>query len=469
LEYCSRHHNIHSIQYRQRALFPNYYFYNQSTKGTIRRHQMTVADTTPINTSMMTFSPQQTKNIVRILVLLVTYEMIRTLVGILYYSLFRTMPKHMNHHTNSLLMMTDQERIMAYEHRHQCILNQSSAFNFTPLIYNAHYDWTLHSTVQTERVDGPCGIQQRFDWVIGSRSIQKQKIPRNTVWGNASMEPKTIFIHPERLSLFHDTILPCLFQHERFLLVIGDSDVTTPRQLNVGYNSTISYSIWLSLLHDPRIIHIFVEHLDEWITNPETSKVSPMPLGINPMEVSQNETMKLCVDDIIEKYPIVPFHERPLQIRLTNRIRGEKGIWKQRHIAKHVYCDQKWKQFCNSTSAPEKEDYFNEIRQYPFVLCINGGGMDPNPQLWTALLVGTIPIIISFPGERMYRDLPVIIMKYPELDRWDRWNISQDMLQTWIQQYSHMFEDVKYRRQVLETLMTDYWWKQIQSKLLESS
>jgi hypothetical protein len=53
-------------------------------------------------------------------------------------------------------------------------------------------------------------------------------------------------------------------------------------------------------------------------------------------------------------------------------------------------------------------------------------------------------------------------MKYPELDRWDRWNISQDMLQTWIQQYSHMFDDVQYLRWVLENLLTDYWWNQIQ-------
>lgn len=100
-----------------------------------------------------------------------------------------------------------------------------------------------------------------------------------------------------------------------------------------------------------------------------------------------------------------------------------------------------------------------EIAKYPFIICARGWGLDPNPMAWSALMVGSIPIIQRFAGEEIYTGLPVIIV-----DDLPSANLTKQNLIAWRDELAPMFSGGQ-RRQVLEHLMTDFWWDKITSKM----
>lgn len=103
--------------------------------------------------------------------------------------------------------------------------------------------------------------------------------------------------------------------------------------------------------------------------------------------------------------------------------------------------------------------FFKEIAKYPFLICAHGGGIDPNPNAWSALLAGTIPIIQRFAGDSIYDDLPVILVEQLPSD-----NLTMHNLRQWRDRLAPMFEGEK-RKLVVEKLMTNFWWNKIISKL----
>ena len=337
--------------------------------------------------------------------------------------------------------------------RNRCL--KEGPFKFQPLVRKQEFDWAIHSLVQSVRLDGPSGLPMRCDWVLGTRMSHWRKIPANTAFGDPVFKPKTIFVQTDNRQAFHDHILPCLGTSERFVLIIGDHDKTTPRQIDVRYKHEpyFKYATWLAWLQDPRIVHIFVEHLDE----KSALKVSPIPVGLNPQEMSRG-FMHLKTEHIAKRFPVAALTSRPLKARFTNRIRDGTGQWASRYNTR-VACDTKWKQTCVSSPAPKGDEYYKEIAKYPFLICAHGGGIDPNPNVWSALLVGTIPIIERFAGDSMYRDLPVVV-----LEDLPNANLSLSQLQVWRDSLGKMFEG-HHRRRVLQKLSNDYWWNQVMSKV----
>lgn len=54
-----------------------------------------------------------------------------------------------------------------------------------------------------------------------------------------------------------------------------------------------------------------------------------------------------------------------------------------------------------------------DLSNYPFfhfIACIHGGGIDPSPKAWEALMVGTIPIIQHSTLDDAYSRLPVMFV-----------------------------------------------------------
>jgi len=92
---------------------------------------------------------------------------------------------------------------------------------------------------------------------------------------------------------------------------------------------------------------------------------------------------------------------------------------------------------------------------------VHGGGIDPNPLAWTALLAGTIPIIQKFPGGSIYDDLPVV-----KISSLSTGAINLELLSKWLHQYEPQFYGNE-RVKVVEMLMTDFWWSKIQLKVNE--
>ena len=71
---------------------------------------------------------------------------------------------------------------------------------------------------------------------------------------------------------------------------------------------------------------------------------------------------------------------------------------------------------CNNTpshriylSVVSRKEYLALVASVPFVACVHGGGLDPSPKAWEALLVGTIPII----GINILQYAPLPLSLYP--------------------------------------------------------
>ena len=86
---------------------------------------------------------------------------------------------------------------------------------------------------------------------------------------------------------------------------------------------------------------------------------------------------------------------------------------------------------------------------------MHSGNLDPNPQAWSALLAGSIPIIQRFPGDSIYDGLPVV-----RLDDMPSDQLTPANLRRWRAKFAPAFEGDR-RRAVLETLTADHWWVKI--------
>lgn len=101
------------------------------------------------------------------------------------------------------------------------------------------------------------------------------------------------------------------------------------------------------------------------------------------------------------------------------------------------------------------EEYLNTMRQYKFVLSPVGNGVDTH-RTWEALLAGSIPIVESSVRDRMYEDLPVLIVK-----SWS--DLSLPLLQG---AYANL--TAAGRRYSWEKLFAPYYLQQLTVDLLQS-
>ena len=108
-----------------------------------------------------------------------------------------------------------------------------------------------------------------------------------------------------------------------------------------------------------------------------------------------------------------------------------------------------------------KPHYLDTVQKYSFVLCAHGGGIDPNPKLFTVLVAGAIPIIRAEPEwgfASIYEGWPVV-----RVENWT--DITKSKLEAWRAIHAPAFEDRRLREQVLERLRTRHWWGRINSHL----
>ena len=90
-----------------------------------------------------------------------------------------------------------------------------------------------------------------------------------------------------------------------------------------------------------------------------------------------------------------------------------------------------------------------------FTLCVHGGGLDVNPKLWEAILVGVIPIIRETkPYTDIYvnLDLPVVIV-----ENWDTDTINEENLIMWREKYYKYFTNTEERSRILKILSLEFW------------
>jgi hypothetical protein len=61
------------------------------------------------------------------------------------------------------------------------------------------------------------------------------------------------------------------------------------------------------------------------------------------------------------------------------------------------------------TYSKQMTGYLQELSEYQFCACPPGMGIDTH-RVWEALMVGTIPIVLTSPLNELYTELPVVIV-----------------------------------------------------------
>lgn len=250
------------------------------------------------------------------------------------------------------------------------------------------------------------------------------------------------------LPIFIDKLLPSLSQPIN--LVITGTDQTFPNNTDLRpwlgkYPQCVN-----SLFQHPFVNKIFAENLD--CASPKTF---PIPLGV---------TGSIAPEYYIKHENINP--EKPLKLTNFNMVRYNSLQWAERQFVK-ILCESFWvdhyieqhnNQFFTQHGVRTRlthESYLKILSEYMFTVCVHGGGLDVNPKLWEALLVGTIPIIReNKPYTDIYidLDLPVVIVK-----DWSNSTINLENLTNWCGMYYHHFTDPDKRQDMLYKLSADHW------------
>ena len=298
--------------------------------------------------------------------------------------------------------------------------------------------------------DFPCGIFRYLDLYIDSRKIYSTKDMENV---------SVIGIHRYGIEFFIDNILSNI--DHKINLVIANSDHTFPIQVDkrVPVSSPKLLEKINGLVNNKFINKLFVENLDEELPNTES-----IPCGV------WNQNCYIYYNEYFKKYECLK--DKELKVSYLNRNNRNHIQFDERRNVYNLYLNE-WKNFIPKTTSDSIKkykkhisdtkkfkhsnhlDFLYKLTSCAFTICVHGGGLDYNPKLVEAIMVGVIPIIRKIsPTTDLYEklDLPVVIV-----NDWNKYTITCEKLKSWYLKYSPYFKDSEKRKKVLNILKMKYW------------
>jgi hypothetical protein len=287
----------------------------------------------------------------------------------------------------------------------------------------------------------PSGIAARCDWVVLS-----DPAPPQVALIRQRALPRHVFLSLRApfaaLAFFLAEVLPQI--PGPFVLVSGSEDATVPRQTDRRWRpfDAAERAGIAALLEDARLIRWFAENLDE-----DHPRLVPLPLGLVWPEGPPAGAWP--------PGPVPPLGPRPLRVFCAQRMRAGPQ-WEARRQAAAL-ARGPWAGFVTQAEVELSEaEFLAGCAQHSFVLCVEGGGLDPSPKAWTALLCGAIPIIRHSPVAAAYRALPVAVVP-----GWSAGALDAARLAGWKAALAPEFDDPARRAAVLARLRLDHWWGRI--------
>lgn len=263
-------------------------------------------------------------------------------------------------------------------------------------------------------------------------------------------QPRSVFLslrNPFAAVLyFTENILP-LLRHP-FVLITGSEDITLPLQCDYRWRafSAREDQCLYDIASHPHLVHWFAENLD-WSFN---DRLSPLPLGVLPPPVEEESLVSI-------KHKPVPLEERELLILCANRIR-EGPQWEQRSQLREWLASLKQDQILLPEHECSAAEYSKLLSRCSFVVCASGGGWDPCPKLWHALIHGSIPIVKrSALVDSLSKDLPMWIV-----DNWRDIDWSQKSL---LEKRSEILTNYPAYDKLKTNLSLNFWRERIESYL----
>jgi GR25 family glycosyltransferase involved in LPS biosynthesis len=281
------------------------------------------------------------------------------------------------------------------------------------------------------------GLAGRCDWFVYHSGFINLTNTSN---------PSTVFLHAYKgdksLEKFMNEYLPSI--KAPFNLIVASDDSTFPSgNGDARHNYYANKKDMIStLLQNPNLHKIYVENLDT-----AHAKISAIPLGILKNGLQGYHSSLEIMD-----FPI-DFSSKPLDCFCIHRTRGGEQ-WNLRKKVSEL-CKKEWSGLVNYHEGDTlgHVDIYRHMRKSKFCLCIRGGGYDPSPKCWEAIMNGCIPIIEHSPLDEVYSKFPVVF-----IDSWDAGSLTKEKMQQWLADLRPFYEDPEKRKVVLDMLTLDYWW-----------
>jgi hypothetical protein len=332
----------------------------------------------------------------------------------------------------------------------------------------SHVNWetyTLRYWYETRVRNAACPMEP-----IGIAAATDWSLMCTCLFGDTDTLPRTIFVHTYMLSHFYESTLKFMDKSARFILYTGGTDMTIPEGSgDVRYGAPRWFGAhsqgWESMVKDPRIVHWFAENHD--ISHP---KLSTLPTGFTeenyykPLPDGQSYPSDIKA---LETYVLLD--KRPLTVLHADRIRDGRGQMATRAeveaMCKKIdWCIQPFEIDVSKGDHPDADkgvshdEYLGYLADSPFIACVHGGGIDPSPKAFEALMRGTIPIVKRSVLYDSYSQFPVAWV-----DDWkDLFEVGEEkrvtMMKAWIKELMPYFvPGSALRRQVLDKMRTSHW------------
>lgn len=257
-----------------------------------------------------------------------------------------------------------------------------------------------------------------------------------------SIKNPSIYICSSAIFDFITTMLPLI--NFSFILVSGDCDETVPQEILISDDFN-------NLLSEQRLIHWFCQNMT--ITHP---KITRIPIGLDyhtlttrPLwgPISSCETQEKMLLMIKEK--VVPFWNRNIKcyanfhFNMNTKLGYDRKDAFQKIDGELVYYEE---------YKVTRLITWNKQKNYSFVICPHGGGLDCHRN-WEALCLGCIIIVKTSSIDNLYKDLPVLIVK-------DWIDINIDLLNSTVIEFKNKFINNEFN---IEKLKLSYWIELINS------
>ena len=254
------------------------------------------------------------------------------------------------------------------------------------------------------------------------------------------MKNPVIYVCNSALNHFN-TIVPYI--DFSFVLVSGDSDDSMP------------FDVLKSEVFDTFISNPFLHHWYSQNMTIEHPKITRIPIGMDYHTMETRDiwgpiTTAKTQEFLLNSIRKIPFYERFYE---------KEKCYSNFHFQMNTKYGQDRKDAI--AEIPNDLVYYephhvsrlkswNTQKEYAFIISPHGGGYDCH-RLWEALILGCIPIVKTSPIDKLYEDLPVLIV-----NSWS--DVNKDLLVKTVENFKikHLNGEFNY-----DKLSLQYWINQI--------
>jgi hypothetical protein len=245
---------------------------------------------------------------------------------------------------------------------------------------------------------------------------------------------------PDFLPLFQS--LP---QTARIILVSGLEDIGTPWEAwGFGRQDHFAHALWSnskntveslrSFILDKRLVHWYAQNYDlvgctsfycSKINDTDkdvVKKVSAIPIGVDfhtPFKASISSSER---DRPLEKREIcrqqseltsirdtlAPFLNRPLRVSVEFSCDPDDSKPSRTELCRHLVAEKH--PDIDTTPKGNRNAFWSSLGSYAFSFAPPGRGQDTH-RFWEILQMGSVPIVVSSPLDKLYSKFPVLIVK----------------------------------------------------------